>query len=79
MIAAAHNLLLTEMFDSFQAVLRDALTAVAGDRDLADVEVVPTHARLVAAIEAGDARAAEQATREHIGPTAAMLRSRARQ
>lgn len=78
-MAAAHNLLLTEMFDSFQAVLRDALTAVAGDRDLADVDVAPTHARLVAAIEAGDARAAEQATREHIGPTAAVLRSRPRQ
>lgn len=78
-IAAAHNGLLTEMFDSFQAVLRDALTAVARDRDLAGVEVAPTHARLVAAIEAGDARAAEQATREHIGPAAAVLRSRARQ
>lgn len=75
-ITAAHNLLLTEMFDSFETVLRDALAAVVSDRELDDVEVAPTHARLVAAIEAGDAGAAEAATREHIGATAAALLSR---
>ena len=75
-IAAAHNALLTDMFDSFAAVLREALAAVVSDSALDDVDVAPTHARLVAAIEAGDADAAEQATREHIGPTAAVLRSR---
>jgi DNA-binding FadR family transcriptional regulator len=76
-IAAAHNQLLTDMFDSFASVLREALVAIVSDRDLDDVDVAPTHARLVAAIEAGDPRAAEQATREHISPTAAVLRSRA--
>lgn len=76
-IAAAHNPLLAEMFDSFAAVLREALEAVVSDRHLDDVDVAPTHARLVAAIEAGDAPAAEQATREHIRPTATVLRSRA--
>lgn len=75
-IGAAHNLLLTEMFDSFEAVLREALAAVVSDRELDDVQVAPTHSRLVAAIEAGDPEAAEEATREHIGTTAAALRSR---
>ena len=76
-VAAAHNQLLAEMFDSFASVLREALVAVVTDRDLGDVSVAPTHARLVAAIEAGDADAAEQAARDHIGPSAAILRSRA--
>ncbi len=74
-IAAAHNQLLTGMFDSFAEVLREALAAVVSDQELDDVELVPTHARLVAAIEAGDADAAEQAAREHIGPAADLLRS----
>jgi GntR family transcriptional regulator, transcriptional repressor for pyruvate dehydrogenase complex len=74
-VAAAHNQLLAEMFDSFASVLREALVAVVTDRDLGDVSVAPTHARLVAAIEAGDASAAEQATRDHIGSSAANLRS----
>ena len=77
-IAAAHNRLLADMFESFASVLREALVAVVSDRHLDDVDVAPTHARLVAAIEAGDARAAEQATREHIRPTAAVLRARVR-
>lgn len=76
-VAAAHNQLLAEMFDSFASVLREALVAVVTDRDLGDVSVAPTHARLVAAIEAGDADAAEQATRDHIGSSAATLRSAA--
>jgi GntR family transcriptional repressor for pyruvate dehydrogenase complex len=77
-IAAAHNRLLMDLFESFASVLREALVAVVSDRDLADVDVALTHARLVAAIEAGDAGAAEQATREHIRPTAAVLRARVR-
>ncbi len=77
-IAAAHNRLLMDMFESFASVLREALVAVVSDRHLDDVDVAPTHARLVAAIEAGDAGAAERATREHIRPTAAVLRARAR-
>jgi DNA-binding FadR family transcriptional regulator len=75
-VAAAHNQLLAEMFDSFASVLREALVAVVTDRDLGDVSVAPTHGRLVAAIEAGDGEAAEQATRDHIGPSATVLRSR---
>jgi DNA-binding FadR family transcriptional regulator len=75
-VAAAHNQLLAEMFDSFASVLREALVAVVTDRDLGDVSVAPTHGQLVAAIEAGDGEAAEQATRDHIGPSATVLRSR---
>lgn len=74
-VAASHNRLLQDMFDSFASVLREALAAVLTDRDLGDVSVAPTHARLAAAIEAGDASAAEQATRDHIGPSTAVLRS----
>ena len=75
-VTAAHNPLLTDMFDSFAAVQAEALAAILSDSALADVDVAPTHARLVAAIESGDAAQAEEATREHIGPTAAVLRSR---
>lgn len=74
-ITAAHNPLLAELFDSFAAVLREALVAVVTDRDLGDVGVAPTHRRLVTAIMAGDPDAAERATREHIGSSAAALRS----
>ncbi len=61
------------MFDSFGAVLREALAAVISDSDLENLSAEPTHARLAAAIEAGDAAAAEQATRDHLDPTAAIL------
>jgi DNA-binding FadR family transcriptional regulator len=74
-ITAAHNPLLAELFDSFAAVLREALAAVVTDRDLGDVGVARTHRRLVTAIVAGDPDAAERATREHIGSSAAALRS----
>lgn len=74
-ITAAHNPLLAELFDSFAVVLREALVAVVTDRELRDVNVARTHGRLVSAIEAGDPDAAERATREHIGPSAAALRS----
>jgi GntR family transcriptional regulator, transcriptional repressor for pyruvate dehydrogenase complex len=74
-VAAAHNALLAEMFDSLEAVLREALSAVVSDSDLDHSGAHPAHARLAAAIEAGDPAAAEKATRDHLDPTAAALRS----
>ena len=75
MVAAAHNPLLAEMFDSFVAVLREALLAVVTDSGLGDVGADAAHARLARAIEAGDAAAAERATHDHLDPTAAAVRS----
>ncbi len=74
-VAAAHNPLLAEMFDSFVAVLREALLAVVTDSGLGDVGADAAHARLARAIEAGDAAAAERATHDHLDPTAAAVRS----
>jgi GntR family transcriptional regulator, transcriptional repressor for pyruvate dehydrogenase complex len=74
-VAAAHNPLLAEMFDSFVAVLREALLAVVTDSGLGDVGADAAHARLAKAIEAGDASAAERATHDHLDPTAAAVRS----
>jgi GntR family transcriptional regulator, transcriptional repressor for pyruvate dehydrogenase complex len=74
-VGASHNALLAEMFDSFGAVLREALAAVVSDSGLDHLGADPAHARLAAAIEAGDAAAAEKATRDHLDPTAAALRS----
>ncbi len=74
-VAAAHNPLLAEMFGSFAAVLREALIAVVSDRGLDDVGADPAHTHLAAAIEAGDAAAAERATRDQLDPTAASLQS----
>ena len=75
MVAAAHNPLLAEMFDSFVAVLREALLAVVTDRGLGDLGADAAHARLADAIEARDAAAAERATHDHLDPTAAAVRS----
>jgi GntR family transcriptional regulator, transcriptional repressor for pyruvate dehydrogenase complex len=74
-VAAAHNPLLAEMFDSFAAVLREALIAVRSDQRVRDAGADAAHTRLAAAIEAGDAAAATQATHDHLDPTAANLRS----
>lgn len=74
-VAAAHNPLLAEMFDSFVAVLREALLTVVTDSGLGDVGADAAHARLAEAIEAGDAAAAERATHDHLDPTAAAVRS----
>lgn len=74
-VAAAHNPLLAEMFDSFASVLREALIAVRSDRSVRSAGADAAHARLAAAIEAGDAAAAAQATHDHLDPTAAKLRS----
>jgi GntR family transcriptional repressor for pyruvate dehydrogenase complex len=74
-VAAAHNPLLAEMFDSFAAVLREALIAIRSDQAVQSPDADAAHARLAAAIEAGDAAAAAQATHDHLDPTAANLRS----
>ncbi len=74
-VAAAHNPLLAEMFDSFAAVLREALIAVRSDQRVRSAGADAAHVRLAAAIEAGDAAAAAQATHDHLDPTAAKLRS----
>jgi GntR family transcriptional regulator, transcriptional repressor for pyruvate dehydrogenase complex len=74
-VAAAHNPLLAEMFDSFAAVLREALIAIRSDQAVRSAGSDAAHARLAAAIEAGDAAAAEQATHDQLDPTAANLRS----
>ncbi len=74
-VAAAHNPLLAEMFESFAAVLREALIAVRSDHSVRDAGADAAHERLTAAIAAGDAAAAAQATHDHIDPTAARLRS----
>jgi len=73
--AAAHNPLLAEMFDSFVAVLREALLTVVTDSGLGDVGADAAHTRLAEAIEAGDTAAAERATHDHLDPTAAAVRS----
>jgi GntR family transcriptional regulator, transcriptional repressor for pyruvate dehydrogenase complex len=74
-VAAAHNPLLAEMFGSFAAVLREALIAIRSDQAVQGPDADAAHARLAAAIEAGDAAAAAQATHDHLDPTAANLRS----
>jgi GntR family transcriptional regulator, transcriptional repressor for pyruvate dehydrogenase complex len=74
-VAAAHNPLLAEMFDSFAAVLREALIAIRSDRAVQGAGSDAAHARLAAAIEAGDVAAATQATHDQLDPTAANLRS----
>jgi DNA-binding FadR family transcriptional regulator len=63
------------MFDSFAAVLREALIAIRSDQAVQGPDADAAHARLAAAIEAGDAAAAAQATHDHLDPTAANLRS----
>lgn len=74
-VAAAHNPLLAEMFDSFVTVLREALLTVVTDSGLGDVGADAAHTRLAEAIEAGDAAAAVRATHDHLDPTAAAVRS----
>lgn len=74
-VAAAHNPLLAEMFDSFVAVLREALLTVVTDSGLGNVGADAAHTRLAEAIEAGNAAAAERATHDHLDPTAAAVRS----
>jgi GntR family transcriptional regulator, transcriptional repressor for pyruvate dehydrogenase complex len=74
-VAAAHNPLLAEMFDSFAAVLREALIAIRSDQAVRSAGSDAAHALLAAAIEARDAAAAAQATHDHLDPTAANLRS----
>jgi GntR family transcriptional regulator, transcriptional repressor for pyruvate dehydrogenase complex len=74
-VAAAHNPLLAEMFDSFSAVLREALIVIRSDQAVQSAVADAAHARLAAAIEAGDADAAAQATHDQLDSTAANIRS----
>jgi GntR family transcriptional regulator, transcriptional repressor for pyruvate dehydrogenase complex len=74
-IAAAHNPLLAQMYASMSAVLRQALAGVVADQPLDEIGSAAAHARLAVAIAAGDAAAAEQATRDHLDPVTAVLHS----
>ena len=71
-VAAAHNPVLLDVFDSFL----DAMRAVAASVTTLDTEGDPNHAHhdLVAAIEAGDPDAAAQATRRNVEHTLTQLR-----
>ncbi|WP_232665087.1 FadR/GntR family transcriptional regulator [Pseudonocardia sp. TRM90224] len=77
-IAAAHNPVLSDVFDSFVTPLRAALLDLSRDVDLrtADEHTDTTHAHheLVDAIRAGDADAAVLATRHNVEVTLAQLR-----
>jgi DNA-binding FadR family transcriptional regulator len=57
-VAAAHNALLTELYDDFASSLRDAIGSTAGSCE----NQVHAHDALVAAIRAGDAIAAQAET-----------------
>jgi GntR family transcriptional regulator, transcriptional repressor for pyruvate dehydrogenase complex len=74
-VAAAHNPLLSEMFTSFTAVLREALIGVVSDDSLGMIDYSPAHVQLAAAVEAGDVAAAQRATHDHLDPTATALQS----
>lgn len=74
-VAAAHNPLLAEMFASFTSVLRETLADVISDASLADINSSPAHARLAAAVAAGDVAAAARATHDHLDPIAVALRA----
>jgi len=74
-VAAAHNPLLAGMFRSFTAKLREAMAEVVSDPSLTVSGATAAHARLAAAIEAGDPAAAEQATHDHLDPTALAARN----
>ncbi|MFD9890836.1 FadR/GntR family transcriptional regulator [Amycolatopsis sp. NPDC059027] len=75
-VVAAHNPVLTEVFDSFL----DAMRAVATSVTTLDTDEETTHDHqrahhdLLAAIEAGDADAAAQATRRNVEHTLTQLR-----
>ena len=58
--AAAHNAMLTELYDDFTVALRPALRRAVGHATHA--EQVHIHDELIAAIRAGDAAAAQAAT-----------------
>ncbi len=77
-IAATHNPVLIEVFDSFSSALRHALLDLADDHELRDAAeraaTTDAHQDLIAAIAAGDAAAAQTATRANVARTLEQLR-----
>jgi len=71
-IAAAHNPVLTELFDTFLDVLRAALVDLAEDPELRQ-DTHPQHSALTTAIRGGDPDAAVAATVEHLSGTEQAL------
>jgi GntR family transcriptional regulator, transcriptional repressor for pyruvate dehydrogenase complex len=78
-VVAAHNDLLEAMYASFLTVLKDALTALIDDAEPAGGMEGPNdaHVALAAAIRAGDAAAAAEATDANVVVTARALREQA--
>jgi GntR family transcriptional regulator, transcriptional repressor for pyruvate dehydrogenase complex len=72
-VDAAHNPVLSELFDSFTTVLREALASVVADHELR-VDANPGHIDLAAAIRAGDPAAATAATSAQLDATIRALR-----
>jgi DNA-binding FadR family transcriptional regulator len=76
-VAAAHNALLTQIFDSFaRSALREALVALVDDDEAAERMdgVNDAHVTLAEAIRAGDPDAAVEATEANLHTTARSLR-----
>ena len=71
-IAAAHNPVLTDLFDTFLDVLRGALLDLAGDPVLRQ-DTHPQHVALAEAIRRGDQEAAAAATADHLHSTQERL------
>ncbi|MGX1133292.1 GntR family transcriptional repressor for pyruvate dehydrogenase complex [Streptomyces glaucescens] len=78
-VAAAHNPLLSALFDEFTPALREALTgllALTGLRDHDPNTGYDTHAALVRAIEDGDAETAANVLRRELEQTLELLAAR---
>jgi len=73
-VDAAHNTLLAELYASFTDALREALSKITADPDMETFDVSDAHTELAAAIRAGDAAAAERATRANLDVTTSALR-----
>jgi len=76
-VAAAHNAVLSELFETFVPRITDAMVEMIGLLGLRDRDTEPNadeHAGLVEAIAAGDAVAAARISRAHLEAMAADLR-----
>ncbi|MFD7321356.1 FadR/GntR family transcriptional regulator [Streptomyces sp. NPDC059875] len=62
-VGATHNAAFTEMYRFFSTQVHEALVEALGDREMPPVDI-DAHEALLAAIEAGDAEAAEAGARE---------------
>lgn len=71
-IAAAHNPVLTDLFDAFLDVLRGALLDLAADPALRQ-DTHPQHVQLAQGIRRADEKAAVAATADHLYRTEEML------